>query len=330
MLGFFYCWKSTNGSVESSEGSILFGGIDTTKYNGDLISIGVYPSARSGRVTSFTVAFTSLSATSSSGTDTLTPSNYATAAILDSGTTITLLPDDIAEAVFQELGATVSAQLDAAVVPCSLADNDGTINYGFGGPGGPVIKVSVNELVLPLVLSNGRIPTYTDGSPACQLGIQAAGDLPVLFGDTFLRSAYTVYDLVNNRIALAQTKFNVTESNIVPFASQGAPIPNVVTAPREAAVTQLATGNPKIAGGQTVTGTLEAPAQTFQATLTGLNAASGFAGNGNTGTGSSSGSKETKKSAGAEGPRPIQGGLIVVTTISVLGVAMGGWLFSLH
>jgi len=310
--------QSTNSLVESDDGSILFGGIDTTKYSGDLISIGVYPSARSGRVTSFTVAFTSLSATSSSGTDTLTPSDYATAAILDSGTTITLLPDDVAAAVFEELGATVSAQLDAVVVPCSLGNNNGTINYGFGGPGGPIIKVGMNELVLPLVLSTGRIPTYTDGRPACQLGIQAAGDLPVLFGDTFLRSAYAVYDLVNNRIALAQTKFNVTDSDIVPFASQGAAIPSVVTAPHEAVVTQIATGIPKVGDSETATGTLDAPAATFQPTMTGLTAASGFAGS----------ASETKKSTSAKGPRPFQGDMMFVSAIGVVGMATGAWLFS--
>ena len=315
--------------IESNEGSILFGGIDTTKYTGELTSVGVYPSARSGRVTSFTVAFTSLSATSSSGSDTLTPANYATAAILDSGTTITLLPDDLAAVVFQELGATVSSQLDAVVVPCSLADNDGTIDFGFGGAGGPIIKVSVNELVLPLVLTTGRTPTYTDGTVACQLGIQAAGDLPVLFGDTFLRSAYTVYDLVNNRIALAQTKFNVTESNIVPFASQGAQIPSVVSAPHEAAVTQIATAYPKVGDSPTATGTLEPPAATFRATMGGLNAASGFAENTNTVSGAGAASTGTKKSAGVVGPRPLQGGMVVVSAISVVGMAMGGWLFSL-
>lgn len=108
----------------------------SAKYSGDLTSVEVYPSSDSGRVSSFTVAFTSLSATSSTGTDLLTPNNYAEAAILDSGTTITLLPDSIAQSVFEELGATVSEELGAVVVPCALANNDGTLNYGFGGTGG--------------------------------------------------------------------------------------------------------------------------------------------------------------------------------------------------
>jgi len=318
--------------LQSNEGNILFGGVDTAKYTGDLISVQVYPSSRSKQFSSFTVAFTSLSATSSSGTDQLTPSNYAAAAILDSGTTITLLPDDVAQAVFDELGATVSAQLGAVVVPCSLADNSGTLNYGFGGPGGPTIKVSVNDLVLPLVLRNGRRPTYTNGEPACQLGIQPAGTKPVLFGDTFLRSAYVVYDLANNRIALAQTDFNTTDSKVVNFASAGAPIPNAKTAANEAAVTQTATAVPKVGAGETASAAGGSAAATYNPTATGLNAASGFADN--TGSPSppqstSAGGSTTKNSAGSQGPQPFQWSVVAVSLVSLFGMGAGGGLFAL-
>lgn len=231
--------------LESSSGSILFGGIDTAKYNGDLISINVYPTSHRLGITSFTVAFTSLSATSSTGSDLLTPPNYAVPAILDSGTTITLLPDDIAVLVFEELGATPEPEIGAVVVPCALAKNTGTLNYGFGGPDGPVIKVAVSDLVLPLTDTEGRSPKYKNGETACQLGIQPAGSLPVLFGDTFLRSAYVVYDLVNNRIALAQTDFNTTESNVISFPDYGAPIPNAKVAGTEIQVIQSMSGIPK-------------------------------------------------------------------------------------
>ncbi|KAI0999760.1 hypothetical protein K3495_g8438 [Podosphaera aphanis] len=231
--------------LQSSSGSILFGGIDTAKYSGDLISVNVYPTSYRLGITSFTVAFTSLSATSSTGTDQLTPPNYAVPAILDSGTTITLLPDDVAELVFEELNATPEPRIGAVVVPCALAQNSGTLNYGFGGPGGPVIKVAVSDLVLPLTDSKGQSPKYNNGETACQLGIQAAGPLPVLFGDTFLRSAYVVYDLVNNRIALAQTDFNATDSNVVSFPGYGAPIPSAKTAVSEALVTQTISDIPK-------------------------------------------------------------------------------------
>ncbi|CAG8978664.1 hypothetical protein HYALB_00011761 [Hymenoscyphus albidus] len=302
--------------LESSTGSVLFGGIDKTKYQGDLVSINVYAGRRSRQVTSFTVALTSVSATSTSGTDMLTPSNYAAAVILDSGTTITLLPDELAASIFQELGATVNQRLGAVIVPCALAQKQGTINYGFGGPGGPVIKVSVSELVLPLTLTNGQTPKYTNGQAACQLGIQAAGNLPILLGDTFLRSAYVVYDLINNRIALGQTNFNVTNSDIVPFPSSGAPIPSASAAPNEAVVTQTATGIPRATANPTREGGDETA--TYNPTATGLAAASGFAA---TSTG--------KKSAGSPGPEPFAWSRVIVGVVSLAMVGLGGGLFSL-
>ncbi|KAI9052043.1 hypothetical protein LZ554_004297 [Drepanopeziza brunnea f. sp. 'monogermtubi'] len=299
--------------LQSSTGSILFGGVDTAKYTGDLISIDVYPTSRNQRVSSFIVAFTSLSATSSSGTDQLTPSDYAVAAILDSGTTITLLPDDLAAIVFEELGATVSQQLGAIVVPCDLANNNGTLNYGFGGAGGPTIKVSVSDLVLPLTLTNGRTPKYTNGQTACQLGIQAAGNLPVLFGDTFLRSAYAVYDLENNRVALAQTDFNSTDSNVVSFASAGAAIPSAITASGIEQVTQTATGVPRVTG--TVTGT--GGSVTRNPTATGLSAAGGFA----------EPSQTHKKNAGGRGPEPFAWSAVAVGALTVGLMGAGGGVF---
>lgn len=299
---------------------MLFGGIDTDKYSGTLGSVMVYPDSRGGETTSFTVAFTSLSATSSSGTDQLTPSDYAEAAILDSGTTITLLPNNIAEAVYEELGAEVSRSLGAVVVPCALAENSGTLNFGFGGAGGPVIKVGMNELVLPLVLTNGKVPTYTNGQTACQLGLQAAGNLPVLFGDTFLRSAYVVYDLENNRVGLAQTDFNATSSNIVSFASKGAAIPSATTASGEAAVTQTATGNPRVTTASTATGDGTA---TYNPTATGLSAMSGFIG-----TATASATSSGKKSAAGPGLEPFAWSRVVIGGLTLALAGLGGGVFA--
>jgi hypothetical protein len=263
------------------------------------------------------VAFTSLSATSSSGTDQLTPSNYAEAAILDSGTTITLLPDDVVESVYAELGASVSEQLGGTIVPCNLANNEGTLNYGFGGPGGPTIKVSMSQLVLPISSVNGAAPTFSNGETICQLGIQAAGNLPVLFGDTFLRSAYVVYDLDNNQIALAQTDFNATGSNVVAFESMGATIPSASVAPSQVGVTPTATGIPRPGS---VGGTSQ---PTFNPTPGApLSASSGFQS-----TSSPSSSGGHKKAAAAPGATPFWGaqGLVLGLMTAGLAVGMGGF-----
>jgi len=259
------------------------------------------------------VAFTSLSATSKSGTDLLTPSNYAISSGLSSSSTITYLPDDVAEMVFAELGAQYNEQLDAVVLPCYTGQGNGTINFGFGGSGGPVIKVPISEIVLPLTLSSGEPAKFSNKQTACQLGIQAAGDLPILFGDTFLRSAYVVYDLANNRIGLAQTDFNATGSNVVPFPSFGAPIPSATTAPNEAQVTQTATGIPKV-GGVSASATGGGGAPTYNPTATGLSAASGFT---------------TAPKNAATGPEPFAWSRVFVGIITLSLMGVGGGMFTL-
>ncbi|RQM08830.1 hypothetical protein DH86_00002971 [Scytalidium sp. 3C] len=314
--------------LDSADGSILFGGVDTKKYTGNLISIPVQPDAQTDSISSFTVAFTSLSATSSSGTDQLTPAGYAQPAILDSGTTITLLPDDIVNSVFSELGAQYDQELQASVVPCALADNSGSLTFGFGGTGGPSISVSVSELVLPLTLEDGSSPRFNDGQEACQLGLQPAFDLPILFGDTFLRSAYVVYDLINNRIALAQTKFNESDSNVVSFPSLGAAIPSATAASANAAVSQTATGIPREGGGITATASGGTAAPTFNPSASGLSAAAGFASSA-TGSSSSSSSGSSKKSGAAVGAQPSDWSPVMVLGVMLTCMGLGGGWFAL-
>lgn len=86
-----------------------------------------------------------------------------------------------------------------------------------------------------LVIGDESGQEFTDGAHrgelVCAFGNQNQPAPPYLLGDTVLRSAYVVYDLENNQIAIAPTKYNSTESNIVAFASKGAPIPSATVAP---------------------------------------------------------------------------------------------------
>jgi hypothetical protein len=223
---------------DASSGNILFGGVDTDKYHGTLTRIEIYPTS-GGLFTSFVVALTSLQATSSSGSDTLTSTSFPIPVVLDSGTTLSYLPTDIAQQVWTEAGAIYSATDGIAVIPCSMKTSGGYFSFGFAGPNGPTINVTMDELVLDL--TSGQAPTFGSGvykgETACEFGIQNFSSSPYLLGDTFLRSAYVVYDLVNNEIGIAPTDFNATSSNIVAFASSSATIPSATVAPSQSAAT---------------------------------------------------------------------------------------------
>lgn len=214
--------------LDASTGQILFGGIDTDKYEGDLSRIDIIPDTN-GRYSSFEVYLTSVVANSSSGSDTLSSTEYPIPVVLDSGTTLSYLPNDLARQVWQEVGAIYSSDVASAVLPCSMANSAGQFVFQFAGSNGPKISVGMDELVLSLVTS-GTGPTFDSGDykgqEACQFGIQNFSSDPFLLGDTFLRSAYVVYDLENNQIGIAKTDFNATTSNVVAFASEGAQIPS--------------------------------------------------------------------------------------------------------
>lgn len=224
----------------ASKGNILFGGIDTDKYMGDLIRVSVEKDPQSLRFTAFTVQLTSLGAHSSSGEDDLASSSFPVPVVLDSGTTLSYLPQDLTLQIWNEVGAiyvTDSAGNGAPLVPCSLANNKGYFSFGFGGDGGPLIQVGMDELVVQAFTEDTPLPSGPyEGQSACQFGVQNYSGDHFLLGDTFLRSAYVVYDLENNEIGIAQTDFNATTSNIMAFPSQGASIPSSTAAPNQNAV----------------------------------------------------------------------------------------------
>jgi hypothetical protein len=209
------------------------------KYKGDLTRIQIYQDSRTGAYTSFLVALTSVQAVSPTGTDTLTSRQFPIPVVLDSGTTLSYLPTDLAMQIWKEVGAIYAADLNLAVLPCSMAQSAGVFTFGFAGPNGPRISVDMTELVLSL--TTGQAPKFTSGpykgQEACEFGIQNFSSDPFLLGDTFLRSAYVVYDLVNNEIGIAATDFNSTASNIVAFPSYGADIPSATLAPAQSQAT---------------------------------------------------------------------------------------------
>ena len=293
--------------ADASTGNLLFGGIDTAKYTGDLVKVRVYKDPNTGTYSSFIVALTSIQAVSSSGSDTLTSTSFPIPAVLDSGTTLTYVPQDVAEEIWKEAGAVYNDEAGIALIPCSQALSGGHFAFGFGGPDGASITVGMDELVMDLSTEEVTFPSGKyKGQDACAFGIQNTTGYPYLLGDTFLRSAYVVYDLVNNEIALAQTDFNATDSNIVAFPSSGAPIPSATAAPSQSMVTQTPTFT---------TPAFDA-ASGFSSTATPTAAAGG--------SGSSSSNSGDSKSAA--GTNAVPADLLRIGVISAVLFAAGGLL----
>ncbi|CCU77433.1 unnamed protein product [Blumeria hordei] len=202
--------------LDASTGNILFGGVDTAKYVGPLHTL---PVQKTGKMFSeFLITMTSLSIG-----DTPIAKNQAHAVLLDSGSSLTYLPNEMVQLIYKRLGAKYDARKGSAYVPCELAQSKEKLEFTFSKP---VITVDMSELVIPLFGSNGLPISFSDRSPVCLFGIAPADSGTSVLGDTFIRSAYLVYDLDNNEISIAQTNFNATGSRIMEIGKGSKPVPD--------------------------------------------------------------------------------------------------------
>ena len=188
--------------TEAAEGEIICGGIDQSKYSGELASLPIVQSP-TGRP-DLTVAWTSLKVYK--GQEILwqpgqqpavTSLDNGPATLLDSGTTLIYVPQDVLAllaAVFE--AQEVNGEYYAA---CAGANADISVEFIFVGGTGSVV-VPASQMF--------RLSSDTT-SQVCQFGFQPSTDPnnPYILGDIFLTSAYLVYDFDAYTISMAQAKW---------------------------------------------------------------------------------------------------------------------------
>ncbi|EON98784.1 putative aspartic-type endopeptidase protein [Phaeoacremonium minimum UCRPA7] len=231
---------------DSDTGSILFGGVDTEKFIGELTVLPILQDARGRNYSSFTIGLAELAAVFSNGTD---PANITLPsvlpAILDSGTTLSYLPDDVATPLFEAVNAytyTEGSQ-GLTLIDCKYLDSDEelTMNFGFASSltsssSEVTISVRAAELVLDVYQGyQSQMPSEIPFDEVCLFGLQSSGvALPsgqaqsiefALLGDTFLRSAYVVYHLENRQIGLAQANLGSSDSDVQELSASGTSLP---------------------------------------------------------------------------------------------------------
>lgn len=209
--------------INSTTGSLLFGGVDRSQYHGNLVTVPVQKVG--SRYSEFFITMTGLSVDSETVAD-----DMALAVLLDTGSSLTYLPNDLANSVFRAVNATWLEKQQVAVIPCDSGISDATITFYFSKPA--AISVPLKELVLPIISTNGRQPILSDGRTACVFGVFPSGDGARVLGDTFLRSAYIVYDITNNEVSLAQSNFDAKPagSDVVEIGAGKNQLPNATVA----------------------------------------------------------------------------------------------------
>ena len=214
--------------LDSSTGEILFGGVNSEKYNGELQTLPII-SEGDGQYAEFIIALTAMGESGNTGS---IINGIQIGALLDSGSSLMYLPNNITNAIYNAVGAQYDKSQGAAFIDCSLANTDSTIDFTFSGV---TIQVAWNELIIPIGSDNGQTQ--------CIIGISPSNGQSAVLGDTFLRSAYVVYDIDSNEISLAQTKFNAQGDNIQEISS-GSSVPNA--SPVSGAVTSVAVASGQV------------------------------------------------------------------------------------
>ncbi|KAG1306738.1 hypothetical protein G6F64_007365 [Rhizopus arrhizus] len=218
---------STNGWV----GEIIFGGIDQTKFKGNLTYLPVVAlhslkhrkraelntednyywmvRAQGVAITNSTsdTNSTSTESTVSNNTDAISLSfNTPSAYILDTGTTLTYLPSDMAEKIVTTIagpdGFKVHEGTGTYLVNCKAAQTKKKLELIMSSHKNPIsLSVPASQLVIPL-----------DGPTAamaknCLFGIApstgSVGDNLYLVGDSVLRSTYMVFDMGKGQVGMA-------------------------------------------------------------------------------------------------------------------------------
>ncbi|RMZ89202.1 hypothetical protein DV736_g3578, partial [Chaetothyriales sp. CBS 134916] len=237
--------------LDASTGTILFGGVNSAKYTGDLATVPVIKTY--GNYYTLSIALTGVGISGQS----LSSSSLPAGVLLDSGSTLTYLPNDITSSIYDQVNAVYDSSVGAAYAECSLQNSNGYLDFEFSGQ---KISVPYNELLIEVSEVNGQQLTFQNGAAACLFGIAPADDSSSVLGDTFLRSAYVVYDLDNNEISLAQTVYNATGNDVREISNGTSPVPGASAVASPVTYVNGITGGARLgAATSTVSGSLSNP-----------------------------------------------------------------------
>jgi len=202
----------------NEEGSLVFGGIDTEKYTGDIVYLPVQTIYNQGKNPyGWDLIFSSFSTHNATNDHHLTlPENSQIE--LSSYNTFIYLPSNIITEVAKGVDVYQSPEHQFWEINCSHSQDQTTyLSFGLGTKesGIAVVNISLSALVLQIYDDVGR-PLY------CAFGLQNHVDNEVgnpepnkyVFGTIFMEFAYLIFDLDAQTVGVAQAILNANDSNI--------------------------------------------------------------------------------------------------------------------
>ncbi|CAK1359888.1 Candidapepsin-7 [Cercospora beticola] len=213
--------------ANAGSGTILFGGIDTSKYTGSLATVNFLPQFYDGQelplnfITTVTAANISLGGQTaqlwsggSPGVEAYNRDDPALPVLLDTGSTAWSIPQryflNYIEPNFDFVDR-------SGICSCEYAKSGPSLSLEFGGK--VTITVTPDQFIVPIIDPTTRKPQRYDnkGNEACifLLAPDTSGQPFLTLGDAVLRSMYVVFDLDNGQGSIAQAATNPGSPNIV-------------------------------------------------------------------------------------------------------------------
>ena len=232
----FCCYrtKPLTSSVDSAPGHIVFGGVDTEKFQGSLVLLPALTELDFLGEDRNVFNLESMTIMNGSETVELLHAHPNASFELDHGDFGCTFPPDVVDSIYDILGGAQFLQADqsapGALVPCSIAQGSLSVNFTFGyNTSNTSISVSVSDLMstsrtTSLAHNSSKILS-SNGTELCLFNILPGSpqDYLVLnhsvfhLGSSALKSVYTVFDKGNRTVGVANAKPDVTSSNIVNY-----------------------------------------------------------------------------------------------------------------
>ncbi|KAL1603843.1 hypothetical protein SLS60_005435 [Paraconiothyrium brasiliense] len=202
-------------SQDAKEGTILFGGIDESKTQGELKSTPLtskIPTPAGDDFTAWSISLTSLIRRDGQNGSEESVINTTYNAILDTGSPNMYVPQGLYDTIAAPLDVTLRTYRNTSYVPCSLRSSPDSLHFGFAGKDGaegPQVCVPYSEIIYPFGMpANLGEVRSENGTELCYLGVLSNNGSGIfLLGNSFIRSAYVVYDADDLQLQIAQSRW---------------------------------------------------------------------------------------------------------------------------
>ncbi|AGO14095.1 AaceriAGR240Wp [[Ashbya] aceris (nom. inval.)] len=209
-------------ATAESDGEVLFGAIDASKYIGNLHTVPVV-NIRSPQQqpNSFHIMLQGMGLHDQALPAGRLCTSKSYPALLDTGTNGMVVPSAVARCIAAALNATFNEDKRVFKIECPTEDDEREFTFNFG------------ELQLVAPLSNFLIPASDMGTEQCEVAIMPGESDTFTLGLPFLKAVYTVFNLEDNEISLAQANVKPQQPDIIPILEEvpGARIDSRVSRP---------------------------------------------------------------------------------------------------